>query len=259
MELTQSNTSAKRKRLKIAPRLNTVRQIHAELRRLLLNGTFQPGSQLSQIRLCKTLGVGRTPLREALRMLQQEGLIVAEANKRPRVISFDPEVIDANSAQVILLFSLAAALSIPLLTDEDLAAMQSSLKKMQEAAVRKELETWNQADIEFHGRAFRHAGAPLDRVLQRVWDESHFYMRFIMSGENVAWSRINDEHRSILDACVARDAQLAPKLIAQHVAGGLISLLADARPESEPRMIRAAMRLIVQKPELVVPKRVANA
>jgi DNA-binding GntR family transcriptional regulator len=257
--LTQSSTSTKRKRLKIAPRLNTVRQIHDELRRFLLEGAFEPGSQFSQIRLCKTLGVGRTPLREALRMLQQEGLIVAEANKRPRVVNFDPEVIDANSAQVILLFSLAAAVSIPRLTDEDLAAMRSSLKKMQEAAVRKDLETWTQADIEFHDRAFRHAGAPLDRVLQRVWDENHFYLRFIMSGDNVAWSRINDEHRSILDACVARDAQLAPQLIARHVAGGLISLLAHAMPESEPRMIRAAMRLIVQTSELVAAKRAANA
>ena len=50
-------------------------------------------------------------------MLQQEGLIVAEHNKRPRLLSFDPRVIDANSAEVILLFSLAAAMSVPKLTE----------------------------------------------------------------------------------------------------------------------------------------------
>jgi DNA-binding GntR family transcriptional regulator len=80
---------AKRFRPKPGPRLNSVRQIHAELRRLLVRGTFGPGSEGSQMRLCKTLAAGRTPLREALRMLQQEGLIVAEANKRPRVIMRD--------------------------------------------------------------------------------------------------------------------------------------------------------------------------
>ena len=242
-----------------APRLNTVRQIHAELRRLLLNGTFQPGSQLSQIRLCKMLGVGRTPLREALRMLQQEGLIVAEANQRPRVVSFNLEAIDANSAQVILLFSLAAVLSVPRITDEDLDAMRTSLKTMRDAAIRKDIESWNQADVEFHGRAFRHAGAPLDGVLQRVWDENIFYLRFITSAENVPWSKIHDEHRSILDACVARDAQLTARLIARHVGAGSIFLLADAMPESEPRMIRAAMRLIGQTSDVIESQRATKA
>jgi DNA-binding GntR family transcriptional regulator len=259
VELSQADKRAKRKRLKLAPRLNTVKQIHDELRRLLLAGAFEPGTQLSQIRLCKTLGVGRTPLREALRMLQQEGLIVAEANKRPRVVSFDPEVIDANSAQVILLFSLATAVSIPKLTDEDLAAMRTSLKEMQEAAVRKDLEAWNEADMKFHGRAFLYVGAPLDRVLKRVWEQNYFYLRFLMSRENIPWSKIHEEHQTILEACTARDTELVPKLIARHIAGGSIALLAHAMPDSEPRMIRAAMRLIVQKPELVALKRAASA
>jgi len=257
--LSQPDKSAKRKQLRTVRRLNTVRQIHDELRRLLLEGAFEPGTQLSQIRLCKTLGVGRTPLREALRMLQQEGLIVAEANKRPRVVNFDPEVIDANSAQVILLFSLAAAVSIPRLTDEDLAAMRTALKGMREAAVRKDLEAWYRWDMEFHGRAHRYVGAPLDRILKRVWEESQFYLRFLISRENIAWSKIHDEHEAILEACVAHDTELAPRLIAQHVGGGSIVLLAHAMPESEPRMIRAAVRLIVQTPGLTRAKRVANA
>jgi DNA-binding GntR family transcriptional regulator len=250
---------AKRFRPKPGPRLNSVRQIHAELRRLLLRGTFGPGSQLSQMRLCKTLGAGRTPLREALRMLQQEGLIVAEANKRPRVISFDSQSIDANSAQLILLSSLGAVLSIPHLTEVDLVAMRGSLKKMQEAALRKDLEAWNQADVEFHCRAFRHAGTQLDKALQRAWDAEVFYLRFIMSAENLPWSKINDEHRSILDACAARDGQLAARLIARHVGVGSIFLLTDAMPESEPRMIRAAMRLITLTPDIAKSQSAAKA
>jgi len=257
--LSQSDKNANRKHLKIARKLSNVSQIHEELRRLILRGSFEPGTRLSQIRLARQLRVGRTPLREALRMLQQEGLIVAEHNKRPRVLSFDPDSIDANSAEVILLFSLAAAVSVPRLKDEDITAMQTSLREMQVAAQREDSEGWTQADMRFHGRAFLYVGAPLDQALKRVWGQNQFYLRFLMSGENLSSAKINDEHQAILDACAARNGELASRLIARHISGGSIALLAHAMPEREPRMIRAALRLIVQKPELVVPRRATGA
>jgi DNA-binding GntR family transcriptional regulator len=104
-----------------------------------------------------------------------------------------------------------------------------------------------------------HAGAALGRFLRRIWDENHYYLRFLMTSENVPWSKINDEHEEILAACTARDIELAPKLIARHIAGGSIALLAHAMPEREPRLVRAAMRLIVQRPELVTRRRAASA
>jgi DNA-binding GntR family transcriptional regulator len=239
--------------------LSTVSQIHDELRTLILKGSFEPGARLSQIRLAKELRVGRTPLREALRMLQQEGLIVAEHNKRPRLLSFDPEVIDANSAEVILLFSLAAAVSVPRLTDGDITAIRNALEGMHLAAQRDDLDDWIQADLEFHAGAFVQAGLTLNQRVKRVNDENQFYLRFLMSRENVPWGRIDDEHGAILDACAAREGDLASKLVARHLARGAINLLAHAMPDREPRMIRAAMRLIVHKPELAVPRRRARA
>lgn len=253
------DNSGKRRPLGIARQLSSVSQIHDELRTMILKGGFEPGARLSQIRLAKQLRVGRTPLREALRMLQQEGLIVAEHNKRPRLLSFDPEVIDANSADVILLFSLAAAVSVPRLSNEDIAAIRNSLKEMRLAAQQEDLDSWIQADLKFHTGAFVHAGAPLNVRLKRANDENQYYLRFLMSRQNVSWGRIDDEHAAILDACAARNGDLVSKLIARHIAAGHIALLAHAMPDKEPRAIRAAMRLIIQKPELVAPKRAARA
>ena len=254
-----SDKSTRRKPLRIARELSSVRQIHDELRTMILSGSFEPGTRLSQIRLAQQLGVGRTPLREALRMLQQEGLIVAEHNKRPRLLSFDPDVIDANSAEVILLFSLAATLSVPRLTDGEIGTVRNSLKEMRLAAEREDVNRWLRADFEFHAGAFVHAGAPLNARLKRVCDENQYYLRFLMTRENVPWEKIDDEHEAILDACAVRNGELASKLIARHLAGGHIALLAHAMPDKEPRMIRAAMRLIVPKPELVVSKHEARA
>jgi len=256
--LGPSARSSRPGQLRAARDLSSVSQIHDELRKMILSGSFEPGTHLSQIRLAKQLRVGRTPLREALRMLQQEGLIVAEHNKRPRLLSFDPEAIDANSAEVILLFSLAAAVSVPRLRDEEVVAIRKSLKEMRLAAEREDLDSWLRADFEFHAGAFVHAGAPSNARVKRVWEENQYYLRFLMSRENVPWASIDDQHDAILDACAARNGALAARLIARHIAGGHITLLAHTMPDKEPSMIRAAMHLIVQKPELLVPRRAAS-
>jgi hypothetical protein len=61
------------------------------------------------------------------------------------------------------------------------------------------------------------------------------------------------------DACIARNGDLASKLVARHVAGGAITILAHAMPEREPRMIRAALRMIVQPAEQLTLRRAASA
>jgi DNA-binding GntR family transcriptional regulator len=62
--------------------------VYSSVRESILNGTIAPGSFLSQVQLASNLGVSRGPLREAVRMLQREGLVEAEVNRRGRVSSF---------------------------------------------------------------------------------------------------------------------------------------------------------------------------
>jgi len=152
--------------------------------------------------------VGRTPLREALRMLQQEGLIVAARNKRPQVVSFDPEVIEAVFAQSILIASLAARVSVPRLTADP-----------------------------------------------RLTAEGVFCLQFLMNNGFVPWSAAYEDHAALLEVCRAGDGESAAKMLARHFASGALALLAHAMPEREPHLVRAAMRLIVPKPEPVTHKR----
>lgn len=251
--------SAKKGPLRVARQLSSVTQIHDELRRLILRGSFEPGTKLSQTGLAQQLHVGVTPLREALRMLQQEGLIVAEHNKRPRLLNFDPDTIDTNFAEVILLASLAASVSVPKLTDEAISAIRDALKDMGLAARRGDLEGWIQADERFHSSSFLYVGTSLNRLLKRAYDEHQFYVRFMRSRENVPWSKVHHDHEMILDACAGRDGDLAARLVARQIASQGITLLAHVMPEREPRMIRAAMHLVIQKPDLLLAKRAARA
>ncbi len=232
-------------------RLRTVDDIHLALRQLILDGAFAPGTVLSQIRLGKQLSVGRTPLREALRMLQQEGLIVAARNKRPRVVSFDPEVIEAVFAQSILIASLAARVSVPRLTAEDVARLERSLTEMQSASERQDTDAWVEADFAFHRGMLTYAGSSLLRTYNRLADENRFCLQFLMTSGFVPWSAAYEDHAALLEACRAGDGEATAKMLARHFASGALTLLAHAMPEREPYLVRAAMRLIVPKPELV--------
>src|SRR3954453_2817779 len=68
-----------------APSRQGLDYVHRTIREAILDGTLEPGTTMSQVMLADELGVSRTPLREALRMLQNEGLIESEPNRRVRV------------------------------------------------------------------------------------------------------------------------------------------------------------------------------
>ena len=88
--------------------------LHAYLRECILDGTLTPGTKLSQVTLSEQLGVSRTPLREALRMLQEEGLVEIEPNQRTRVAGLDPQELDEIYARRILMETLALSMTSPI-------------------------------------------------------------------------------------------------------------------------------------------------
>jgi DNA-binding GntR family transcriptional regulator len=133
-------------------------QVHAHLRQLILDGTVPPGAMLSQVQLAQEIGVSRTPLREALRMLQEEGLVLAEYNHRVRVADIDISELEFFYASRIMLEALAIALTVPHLTRDDFDRLTSILDQMHVASERHDIEGWDEGNKQFHAVLSSHTG-----------------------------------------------------------------------------------------------------
>jgi DNA-binding GntR family transcriptional regulator len=118
---------------------------------LILDGTSNADASISQAELAVRLGVSRTPLREALGRLQQEGLISAEPNKRPRLVGLDPDDLEIVYASRVFYETLGLQQTAPRLGREELAAIEGELEAMREAAQSDDCPVWEVAHTKFHG------------------------------------------------------------------------------------------------------------
>lgn len=222
--------------------------VHERLRSLILDGKLKPGVRISQVKLAKHLDVSRTPLREALRMLQQEGLVVAEPNQQVRVADMDLADLEHVYSHRLLLEALGIRLTVPALSEADLSEICATLDSMEGATRAGDDASWHELHVVFHRQLVMHCPATiLDTI--GVWQTraSRYRLGYIrlFAGSPRSRSLGEREHREILDACAARDAQLASTLLARHLARTALTLATELHPEHDPAVLRAALQVVV--------------
>jgi len=204
----------------IAPKAPSLtEQARAELERLILAGTLAPGERLSEVPLAERLSISRGPLREALRLLERDGLVVAgEAYRGTFVRRLDAtEVAELYDTRALLQGFCCARVA----GRRDAGAVSSL--KTQIAAMAESIddpEAFYRLNVAFHHAlldAARHARtATLYRGLEK---ESHLGRRQTMlRGENRRAS--NAEHAAIVDAIAAGDVAAAREAGEAHVLAG---------------------------------------
>jgi DNA-binding GntR family transcriptional regulator len=222
----------------------TVRSVHRRLRNEILNGNFPFGAALPQVQLAERYGVSRTPLREALRLLEEEGLIYAESNHRARVAEFRFDDLEAISAQRILLSSVATAVTTPLLSNADIENMADCLDLMARAKDR-DAGAWAKANVRFHAVHMSHAPLLLRQDFLRLSDRNALYRSVWTRDAPHSDPQSVIEHSMIARACEDRDPVAAAHGIARHQARIAIAVMAGVIPEQEPATIRAALNIVL--------------
>lgn len=217
--------------------------VHEHLRSLILSGVIKPGTMLNQVELAPLLGVSRTPLREAIRMLQEEGLIDAEPQKRARVREFNVGRLEAIYGQRILIEGLAVRLTAPSITGEALAEIEQLLAHMRELAEERNLDEWQAEHRIFHELLVSGANLSLRAAIGRLVDSSEQY-RFVYQVPGIrSFAAGAVEHERIFDAYRNHDGVQAAHDLAAHLARTALSTIAQVAPEHDPVTLREALDL----------------
>jgi DNA-binding GntR family transcriptional regulator len=214
---------------------------YARLREAVLRGELEAGSVVSQARLAELLDVGRTPLREAIRLVQREGLIEARSNHRPRVADLSWTDLEELYAMRMALEASAAHAAVPMFDASDIARMREAIARFELAAKQEGIEA-----ASVHHRAFHMqlvVGERMEKLTADLWDHSERYRRLFFVGDSRLLAA-QAEHHEIIDACERGAALEAGRLVALHLARTALTVLAEKAPEYEPALIRSTLRLI---------------
>jgi DNA-binding GntR family transcriptional regulator len=223
--------------------------VHAYLRECILDGTLVPGTKLSQVTLSEQLGISRTPLREVLRMLQEEGLVQIEPNQRTKVAGLDPGELDDLYGSRILLETLALSTTLGSFGPVSRKEAKRLLAVLRRAGKGDDFPAWFAAHRDFHRLLAAGAGEALQRQLNTFADRSTRYIRIHQhSDPHDRQTAGYAEHARILEALIGGDERAALTGIAHHLARTALRVLADCAPDYVPVAVPHAVALIECQP-----------
>ena len=215
--------------------------VHDQLRERILRGQLPPGEEMSQVQLAKEMGVSRTPLREALRMLQREGLVDGETKKSSRVAGFSLSDLEGLYTQRLPLEALAVRLATSRVTSSDIAALEGAMAQMAHFAALEEYENWEVPHRDFHRRLVTHSGPRMATLLAQLSDYSERYRRLYTTQQPRAWTSGVTEHRTILDAVSNGDIDGAVAGLVEHLAHTARSVIEMVDPGYEAVDLKVAV------------------
>ncbi|MEJ2865220.1 GntR family transcriptional regulator [Actinomycetospora flava] len=227
------------------PRQTSV-SVHTYLRDLIISGDLPPGTQLKQAELARVLAVSRTPLREAFRMLQEEGLISAEPNQRSRVVGLDAEELDSLYAARVTLEALGARLTAGKLSREELRSATAAFREMERTYRAGDMASWTVAHRSFHRLLVGRCGATVLRTINSYAQQSERYVRIDQNQHGNDFPARQQEHQAILDAVRAGDGGAAVMAMAHHLAGTARRVVDGHAPGHGTPCVDAALSLLLE-------------
>jgi DNA-binding GntR family transcriptional regulator len=198
------------------------------LQQAILSGRIKPGERLTIAQLSEQLDMSSTPIREAIRLLEADGVITNEPHRGSTVTTIAPE--EAEELYLIRapVESLATKLATPRLTDADLGRLDELHGEMAAAVKATDDEALTRANASWHLYIYSASQATyLPRLILRLWMPVRWGGLWVPERREQAYR----EHTAILEAMRARDAETASRLMFEHIDGArelIVNHLRDA-------------------------------
>lgn len=218
-------------------------EVHAHLRRLIIDSALPPGSVLKQAELARLFNISRTPMREAFRMLQEEGLIEADLNQRARVRTLDVDELDQLYGTRIALESLGARMTTGRIDKAEVEEARRCLEQMEIARANDNIPEWVHVHRTLHGLCIARAGETMMRVINSYSERSERYLRLYQIWHPQSFIIAQHEHEAILESVQNGEPAKSGKLMARHLAHTALTVLRDVSPDAPGYAIQNALAM----------------
>ena len=207
------------------------------LREAILKGELKPGERLMELQLASKLGVSRTPIREAIRMLEQEGLAVTMPRKGAEVAKMTlkdmEDVLEVREA----LDELAAKIACKKISDDELANLKTIKDEFKRSMDSGDVKKIAEEDVKFHDAIYEATNnAKLVSMMNNIREQMYRYrLEYIKDADKRQILVV--EHDYILKAIRSRHVAEAKKAIREHIDNQENSIIRQIRLENQSILV----------------------
>ena len=187
------------------------------IRQAIIDGTFSPGERLMEIQLADEMGVSRTPVREAIRKLEQEGFVVMIPRRGTYVADISIKDITEIYEIRISLDILAAGLAAERITDEELQTLNGYLLEIGQHIANNDMNKIVAVDTAFHDVLYTASRNERLRTIINNLREQMYRYRLEYLKDTQSHDRLVEEHQKIVNAIIEKNKEEAVRLIQEHI------------------------------------------
>lgn len=206
--------------------------VYEALRRAVVSGALKPGQRLNEAEIARQMQISRAPIREAIRQLEQEGLLASVPRRGTFVVSLSTDDVEEVYTLRADLEARAVRRALSRLTADDLATLESHVATMRAAALAGDIAQLLAADIDFHRTIVEAAGWAR---LRKLWEGLHPQTLTLYTITTLTdWSPLDhaQRHDPLLAAIRSGDPDVAAAAIQDHILG--VSLQVRRRLATPP-------------------------
>lgn len=205
------------------------------LRKAILKGELKPGERLMEIALAERLGVSRTPVREAMRKLELEGLVVMIPRRGAQVANITEKDLNDVLEVRIALENLTIENACTRMTEEQLSQLWEAAKVFERTMADGTLVKLAEADVAFHEVIYQSSdNRRLNQVLNNLREQIYRYRVEYLKDEETR-NLLVKEHEELYEAIKARDVKTAQEISFRHIENQREAIVRSIREENEQR------------------------
>lgn len=213
--------------------------VATRLREMITEGELAAGARLNERALCERLGVSRTPLREAFRLLAAEGLVAIEPNRGAQVVALSDEDVRQSFEVMSGLEALSGELACRHITEDEIAEIRALTFEMLACHARKDLPAYYRLNRQIHDLINL---AARNRILTQTYQTLNTRiqnLRFRSNFDRAKWDQACRDHAEMVEALAARDAVRLTAILRTHLTHKGESVL-EALHEQQSERARAS-------------------